>query len=64
MVHAGLDISLPQLLQDLTAVQDVLLEYPPPSTTGALPTLTNRTRHQQQILDPLNIPEPMAKPII
>jgi transposase len=64
VVRAGIDLSLPQLLQELAQVQEVLLEYPPPSTTGARLTLTDRTRLQQQILDHLKIPEPMAKPVI
>lgn len=64
VVRAGVDISLPQLLQDLTDVQEVLLEYPPPSTIGARLTLTDRTRRQQRILDHLKIPEPMTKPAI
>ena len=57
-------MSLPDLLADLTDVQEVLLEYPPPSTWGARLTLTDRTRRQQQILDYLQIPDPMAKSVI
>ncbi len=64
VARAGIDLSLPQLLHDLTAVQEVLLEYPPPSTMGVRLTLTDRTRRQQHILDHLKIPEPMAKPVI
>lgn len=59
--RSGVDISLPQLRQDLTQIQEVLWEYPPPSPTGARLMLTDCTRRQQQILDLLQIPQPMAK---
>ena len=64
VARAGVALSLPQLLRDLTTVQEVLWEYPPPSPLGVRLTLTDRTRRQQQILDSLQIPEPMAKPVI
>ena len=64
VAHGGIEISLPDLLRDLTDVQEVLLEYPPPSTLGVRLTLTDRTRRQQRILDYLQIPDPMAKPVI
>lgn len=64
VAQGGIEVSLPDLLRDLTDVQEVLLKYPPPSTWGARLTLTDRTRRQQQILDYLQIPDPMAKPVI
>ncbi len=65
VARGGWDVSLPELLQDLTTVEEVLLEYPK-SGGGAEArlTLTERTRRQQQWLDYLKIPEPMAKPVI
>ncbi len=64
VAHGGIEISLCDLLRDLMDVQEVLLEYPPPSTLGARLTLTDRTCRQQPILDYLQIPDPMAKPVI
>ncbi len=64
VARGGIDVSLPDLMADLTDVQEVLLEYPSPSTWGARLTLTDRTRRQQQILDYLQIPDPMAKSVI
>ncbi len=64
VARGGIELSLPDLLQELTDVQEVLLEYPAPSPGGARLTLTDRTRRQQQLLDYLQIPDPMAKPVI
>ncbi len=60
----GIDLSLPQLLQDLTEVQEVLLAYPETSGTRDRLTLTTRTRRQQKLLDLFGVPDPMAKPVI
>lgn len=64
IVRAGVEVSLPQLLRDITDIQEVLLAYPPGSGAEAQLTLTERTRRQQQILDCLGIPEPIAKSVI
>jgi transposase len=56
--QAGLPLSLPELLQDLTAMQQVLLVYPSGSGIPDRLTLTDRTPRQQQLLDLLDIPVP------
>ena len=63
-VQSGIDLSLPQLLQDLTDVQEVLLAYPESSAIRDHLTLTTRTRRQQKLLDLFHVPDPMAKPVI
>ncbi|PSR21689.1 MAG: hypothetical protein C7B45_09805 [Sulfobacillus acidophilus] len=60
----GIDLSLPQLLQDLTEVHEVLLAYPETSGTRDRLTLTTRTRRQQKLLDVFGVPAPMNKPVI
>ena len=60
----GIDLSLPQLLQDLTEVQEVLLAYPETSGTRDRLTLTTSTRRQQKLLNLFGVPDPMAKPVI
>ena len=56
--QAGLPLSLPELLQDLTAMQQVLLVYPSGSGIPDRLTLTDLTPRQQQLLDLLDIPVP------
>ncbi len=55
---AGIDLSLPTLLKDLTTIQEVLWVYP--NHTDPQLTLTDRTRRQQHLLDLLAVPLPAA----
>lgn len=57
---AGIDLSLPTLLKDLTTIQEVLWMYPGPSPRDPQLVLTDRTPRQQQLLDHLAIPLPAA----
>ena len=50
-VQAGIDLSLPTLLKELTAIQEVLWVYPPQTQMAPQLVLTDRTPRQQQLLD-------------
>ncbi len=58
---AGIDLSLPTLLNDLTTIQEVLWMYPGPSPQDPQLVLTDRTPRQQQLLDHLAIPLPAVQ---
>ena len=57
---AGIDLSLPTFLKDLTTIQEVVCVYPPRSKLEPLLTLTDRTPRQQQLLDHLALGLPAA----
>ncbi len=57
---AGIDLSLPTLLKDLTTIQEVVWVYPPRSKLEPLLTLTDRTLRQQQLLDHFALALPTA----
>lgn len=59
VARGGIEVSLPGPLSDLMDVQEVLLEYPgrPRGADRSQPSPTTN-------LDYLQIPDPMAKPLI
>ena len=59
-VHAGIDLSLPALLQELTSIHEVAWMYPQTTRLAPQLTLTERTPRQQQLLDLFAIPLPAA----
>jgi len=54
--RAGLEISLPRLLEQLTTIQEVAWFYPSSDHREPQISLTDRTPQQQQLLDLLAIP--------
>ncbi|MDA8195410.1 MAG: transposase [Thermaerobacter sp.] len=59
--RGGIDLSVADLLDELTTIHEVLYHYPPASGLDACLTLTDRTPRQQQLLDLLAIPVTNAK---
>ncbi|MCL5066293.1 MAG: IS1634 family transposase [Firmicutes bacterium] len=59
--RAGLEISLPRLLEQLATIQEVAWVYPSSDHQEPQISLTDRTPQQQQLLDLLAIPMPMAQ---
>ena len=59
--RAGLELSLPRLLQELTTIQEVAWLYPQSRHAEPQISLTDRTPRQQQLLDLLAIPMPTAQ---
>ena len=59
--RAGLELSLPKLLQELTTIQEVAWLYPQSRHAEPQISLTDRTPRQQQLLDLLAIPMPTAQ---
>ncbi len=59
--QAGVDLSLPALLQELTTIREVAWLFPSHCGTKPCLTLTKRTAQQQQLMDLLSIPLPTAQ---
>ncbi len=59
--QAGIDLSLPTLLKELTAIQEVLWVYPSRTQMPPQLVLTDRTPRQQQLLDHLAIRLPVPQ---
>ena len=59
--RAGIDLSLPTLLKELTAIQEVLWVYPFRTQMPPQLVLTDRTPRQQQLLDHLAIRLPVPQ---
>lgn len=59
--HGGMEVSVAELLEDLTTIEEVLYHYPAGSDLDAYLTLTERTERQQKLLDLLAIPVTFTK---
>ena len=60
-VRAGVDLSLPALLEELTTIREVAWIFPSNHRTHSYVTLTNRSARQQELMKLLSIPMPAVQ---